>query len=314
MDGVLRIPLWRASSIMGFVVTTFRFHNYYFQSSEMCDGIDDETLRGAVWEHCKTTTEQLRWREGHYVPRLISKNIVILHLFSGERRAEDLQSFLSDLNVPSGHCLTVLSVDIIYDSKSGDLSSQTNQERWFYYVRSGCVAIAYAGPPCETWSRARQRGGVAALSRGDGGPRVLRSPSQPEGFDHLTIAEAEQLLQANRLLLFTLRLFMLMTYAHRLMVMEHPILPAAEGEEWLPSIWRLYAVSVYNLHSAVTWVDLFQGHYGGRSPKPTTLLVSCGPTLDAKSILESYRSSDLPSALVMGRHLGSKEYSTQLLF
>ena len=142
---------------------------------------------------------------------------------------------------------------------------------------------------------------------------MLRSSSQPEGFDHLTIAEIEQVLQANRLLLFTLRLFMLMTYAHRMMVVEHPILPAAEGEDWLPSIWRLYAILVYNLHSAVTWVDLYQGHYGGRSPKPTTLLVSCGPTLDANKILESYRSTDLPQALVMGKKSGSKEYSTAAL-
>ena len=101
MDGDLRIPMWRASSIMGFVLTTFRFHNY-FQSTEMCEGIDDEVLRGAVWEHCKNMKEQMRWREGNYVPRLISKNIVILHLFSGERRANDLQSFLSELNFSIG--------------------------------------------------------------------------------------------------------------------------------------------------------------------------------------------------------------------
>ncbi len=84
---------------------------------------------------------------------------------------------------------------------------------------------------------------------------------------------------------------MLKTYAYRMMVVEHPALPDAEGEEWLPSIWGLFAVLVYNLHSAVARIDLLQGHYGGQSPKPTTLLVSCGPILDAKKILESYRSS-----------------------
>ena len=109
--GELRIPMGRGSSIMGYTVATFRFH-CYFHTTEMCGGADDETLRGAVWEHCRTSREQLRWREGRYVPRMFSKNIVILHLFSGERRSDDLQSFLSELRVK------VIILDIRYQEIS----------------------------------------------------------------------------------------------------------------------------------------------------------------------------------------------------
>ena len=47
--------------------------------------------------------------------------------------------------------------------------------------------------------------------------RVLRSSSQPEGFDHL---------QANKLLLFTLRLFLLMTFRGGLGPKKYPVYKA----------------------------------------------------------------------------------------
>lgn len=59
LDGVIHIPMGRVSAIMGYVEATFRFHKF-FQSIEMCGGVDDEVIRGAVWEHCRVTGEQLR--------------------------------------------------------------------------------------------------------------------------------------------------------------------------------------------------------------------------------------------------------------
>ena len=95
---------------------------------------------------------------------------------------------------------------------------------------------------------------------------------------------------------------MLMTYAHRLMVVELPAMATQEGEERFPSIWKLFAITVYNrIHGAVACIDLLQGHFGGQSPESTSLLVSSGPPLDAAAtIIISFQATSLPAALVMG--------------
>ena len=72
---------------------------------------------------------------------------MVLHLFSGERRAHDLQSYLEEMVMPDNFILQVLSVDVIFDPVNGDLASESNQQRWERFVTSGCVAMIFAGTP-----------------------------------------------------------------------------------------------------------------------------------------------------------------------
>lgn len=136
--------------------------------------------------------------------------------------------------------------------------------------------MIFSGPPCETWSRARLQGGVAGETSGDGGPRLVRSRESPLGLPFLTVAEAEQVLQANRLLLFTLRLFLLITFFQKFMMIEHPSPSPREEDFWLASIWRLFATQMFRRHPHVWQVEVLQGYYGGLAPKPTQLLFTCG--------------------------------------
>ena len=298
-----------AGQIVEFVMLSFRLENF-FTVDEMRGLVDDDKYRSAVWEHCHSFTKNMpAWKTESYVPKFKSSSFVVLHLYSGERRFNDLQSYLEGMVMPDGYTLVVLSVDVVFDAISGDLASETNQTRWERYVTSGCIAMIFSGPPCETWSRARLQGGVAGEMPGDGGPRIVRTGEVPYGVACMKVPEAEQVLQANRLLLFTLKLFLLMTFQQKFMMIEHPS-PSPRAEDfWLASIWKLFATRMYQNHPHVWLVEILQGYYNGKAPKPTTLLFTCGPQGNAQEFLDGKRTTALPSGLVMGKD-ASGEYRT----
>jgi len=123
--------------------------------------------------------------------------------------------------------------------------------------------------------------------------------------------ELHQILQANRLLLFVLRLFHAMVRVRRLMVVEHPAQPDLPQEAWMASIWKLFVVRQLAAHWDVTQITIYQGRYGGRSPKPTSLLIACGPALDLAGHVKEFETSEsLPQALKMGWNSEKHEFET----
>lgn len=123
--------------------------------------------------------------------------------------------------------------------------------------------------------------------------------------------ELHQILQANRLLLFVLRLFHAMVRVRRLMVVEHPAQPDLPQEAWMASIWKLFVVRQLAAHWDVTQITIYQGRYGGRSPKPTSLLIACGPGLDLAGHFKEFETSEsLPQALKMGWNSEKHEFET----
>jgi len=270
----------------------------------------DDELRNNAWKYCTEDRRRKPWRYGNLAPLFSSRDFVIVHLFSGERRSHDLEEYLSQIQVPNGMVRIILSVDIIFDHKNANLADGKVQERWYSFIARGLIAILYAGPPCETWSSARSRGGVAGYSTGDGGPRVLRTSEWVYGLGGLRIKEALQIKMANILLTFTLKAMLLMLRCNRLGILEHPALPA---QNWLPSIWRLHALDILASHSRVHAHTILQGRYGGHSPKPTTLMIFSYERQAAADILEQFAVTAVPAALSMGKEEGSKEYATAKL-
>ena len=51
--------------------------------------------------------------------------------------------------------IIVLSIDVVLGPISADLQSPTAVAGWKALILQGRVAALVAGPPCETWSRAR---------------------------------------------------------------------------------------------------------------------------------------------------------------
>ena len=287
---------------------------WFFQEDEYVKAPDDEKCREAALAFCNAQKRVDSWKQRCYIPRFGAKELVFVHLFSGHRRESDIQMFLEESPAPPGAIYIILSVDVIYDTTSGDLADPTNQARWLDFARRGCLAGVLAGPPCETWSRSRALGGVPAQSSGDGGPRLLRTSACPEGLLNLKIVELQQLILANRLLAFTVHLFVIMLVMKRFMAIEHPACPDGQGDEWLPSIWRLYLLRALAECETAQLVRISQGLFDGLSPKPTTLLVACGNEIDALHFLEQYQTrTTMPPGLQMGYDKSRKEYKTAAL-
>ena len=79
-----------------------------------------------------------------------------MHAFSGRRRPGDFQEFLDAIvGDCSGIVVHVVSVDVILDRNWGDVTRPECQRFWFDGVKRRFVIGYLAGPPCETWSKAR---------------------------------------------------------------------------------------------------------------------------------------------------------------
>lgn len=155
---------------------------WFLNAEQLTVEPDDHQFRSAAWQFCASQTRTYRWQRKHYIPRFGSRVVVFLHLFSGERRFQDIQFYLERITPPEGCVLRVLSADVIF-SASADLANEENQRKWIHFALSGCIIACYAGPPCESWSKARSRGGIAGEARGDdNGPRAIRTAAMPRSW------------------------------------------------------------------------------------------------------------------------------------
>lgn len=286
--------------------------SWFVDDSQLEQQFSQQELQENARRYCQEPGPLPPWRSREYLPRFCSTVLVFVHLYSGTRRPGDLQSFLETIEIPASCTRVVLSVDIVFDAQHADLTQEEVQQRWIQFILRGCICAIFAGPPCESWTRSRIAGGVPGFSGGDGGPRMLRTSQSPMGLGSLRIRELRQVEAANILLLFTIMAFQFMVAMHRVMFIEHPSEPNGSTEAWLPSIWRLKVMKIMTVHPAVRRIEVWQGHFKGKSPKPTTFLATAGD-LDIHSIVYSCACSELPAALKMGYSKESKEYATASL-
>lgn len=117
-----------------------------------------------------------------YSPRIFA------HLFSGARREADFEYFVEQMNAKA------VSVDIIYDLHWGNTLREETFALFARALREGALRGFLAGPPCETWSRAR------AVASEANGVRPLRSRQQSAGLPCLNKKESLQVSTGNLLL------------------------------------------------------------------------------------------------------------------
>ena len=227
------------------------------------------------------------------VCRPISREVFVIHFFSGVRRPEDIQWWTEMEPKPPGVILTAVSIDIIFHEKLGDLSDLQVQQRWLSFLLRACVSAVFIGPPCSTWSVSRWR----YYLHDDEGPRPTRSAAEPFGFQSLRLKELRDILLGNVLLLFAFDLLLVQLTLGRICVIEHP----APGK--VPNAASIWSLSVFRQlmrFLGVKELFVFQGYYGAISPKPTHFAVSNSP--NAQQLLDSCRSVEiLPPALAMGK-------------
>ena len=260
--------------------------------------------------------QHFRWDYVKQIPRARSKELLILHLFSGHRREGDLSNFLADLPAPDNALITTLALDIIFDHLRCDLSRASTQRQWLDYAKAGAILGFVAGPPCESWSAARTAGGKAGSHWGDGGPRQIRSWSSPFGLDATTPDERAHIRLANSLLLFSVDMALEMIPSVSFFLLEHPGIPEnAKGRD-LPTIWETGPLRVLRAHPATSFVEILQGRFGAKSPKPTVFVTKGLETLPTH--LARQGTCALPKALRLGKTEGVyntaslKEYPPKL--
>eukprot|EP00438_Fugacium_kawagutii_P003816 Skav230263 [mRNA] locus=scaffold3387:126512:129952:- [translate_table: standard] len=227
--------------------------------------------------------------------RPLGAHRIVLHLFSGRRRPGDIQTFLEALPCKEGTTLHIISLDLIFHARWGDLSRDDVQAWWLGCIRSGWIAGMLAGPPCSTWTKARGR----VVEGKTHAPRILRSQASPWGIDAeatYSIRERLQLHEGNVLLFFCLTAALELWWSGGAAIIEHPACPHEHG---LASIWRTAPVRYLASLPGFEEVHLWQGHFGAKSPKPTQMLV-----LHLESFAATLKQNQLTQTLPTGRSIG----------
>eukprot|EP00438_Fugacium_kawagutii_P002074 Skav230758 [mRNA] locus=scaffold4515:66690:68417:+ [translate_table: standard] len=237
-----------------------------------------------------------------YGPR--TRQAIYIHLYSGRRRLGDFQAALEALDWGSDAWPPlVISLDIVIHAEKGNIMDLAVRRQWLDAIRRGFVTGALMGPPCETWSVARERWHIEKT-----GPRPLRSSQEPWGFSSLLVKEARQVYTANALLCFAVAVHVLLWIQGRAAVTEHPDPPDPVRHPNAPSIWRLAVMTLLDALPANQSFCIYQGLFGAPSPKPTIFMGAHTDNLEATGRKHQTRMT-LPPPLAMGRH-GGREYAT----
>ena len=244
------------------------------------------------------------------IPRQFGKYRIVLHTFSGRRRLGDFQYYLDALLLhhSAGIIVYTVSLDIIVDKEKGNIADEEVRNFWFHSVEQGWTIAFLAGPPCETWSKARAV--QTGTTRGPQ-PRVLRDAHELWGFPQLRLRELDQVCIGNLLLCFAAEAFLRLAATGGIAAIEHPKEP---DDPELASIWRLPLFEAPCRLPGVELMSLSQGLLGAKSMKPTQLLCLNLPGM-VKAIIANQVTKSNPKYSSIGRQSdgtwatgGLKEY------
>jgi len=179
-----------------------------------------------------------------------SHAFLVIHLFSGRRRANDVHAYLHELGAQQGLQVIVLSMDTAVSYEFRNLA--LNAASWKMLLQlyhAGVVAATKVGSPCETFSEARFHSQPADE---DGsarpGPRPLRSADTLFGLEGLSMRELKQCHMGGFFFQqAALALSLHMAYGG-CYVSEHPAQPRDPSR---PSVWTSALIEVLRQHPDV---------------------------------------------------------------
>eukprot|EP00435_Cladocopium_sp_Y103_P058160 s489_g20.t1 len=213
------------------------------------------------------------WTRLQPQPRSLTRQHIILHAYAGRKRRGDIEWYIDAISVEyPAVVLQVVSIDIIIDEVYGDIARASTRRFWLSHISQGHVVGFLAGPPCNTWSRARAH----QLAQGRG-PRIVRTPETPWGKPSLSLKELSQVGIGTLLLGFAIQCLLALSMHSGAGFLEHPKEP---DEPEHVSIWKLPIIRFLLNLPGFRLVHLSQGLWGAASAKPTTLLVLGMSTLE----------------------------------
>ena len=242
---------------------------------------------------CREVDTSYDSRPSAPIPRGFGRERYFLHLFSGRRRRGDFQFFFDRLHdLCEGFLIHVISLDVVLSSTWGDLLQPAARAFWRDAIRRRFIAGLIGGPPCETWSQARER----AVPKHGRAPRVLRTAEFPRGKEALRLRELRQLSVGNSLMGFQLEAVVDLYCVGGIALTEHPAPPKAETSV---SIWRTPILKLLLCLPGFELLQLAQGLWGAKSPKPTSLLVLNAPGIQ-QDLLQWQIARDVPVQTSIG--------------
>jgi len=240
----------------------------------------------------------------------------IVHLYSGRRREGDfhhwMQFYLDKHHPALSACVYVISIDTAIDA-SMNIHSPELWNQLLDRARSGHLLAMLLGPPCETWSAARNQPLPDEVRPG---PRPVRSASELWGLPLCSLSELLQLSVGNCLLLKGVWLSVAITMRSGPVVLEHPAMPF---DEELPSIWRSGILRLLlRRGDPFRRTTVHEWRFGAEGVKPTMLLYSNGSLPTALTACE-IENPIKPSTPLIGRDAAgrfrtarAKEYPSAL--
>ena len=257
------------------------------------------------WQIVSDEASRSTFRPPHIHPRTweyLPTECFYLHFFSGRRRAGDLQSMLEECELPPSTILHVVSLDVTICSQRCDLRQPDQQLRWVLLIREHKVWGATAGPPCETWSRARSQNMPDSMCKP---PRPLRQATCPWGKREVSKKEHTQLFIGNDLMLFSVLCMLLVAIHDGFTALEHPQSPSQYGD-FGPhaSVWETALIQWLMATNLFVMLMVNQGHFSAKSVKPTTLLVAGVQSTTLVRLERALRTSSLPVKGAIGLENG----------
>eukprot|EP00435_Cladocopium_sp_Y103_P028387 s2046_g7.t1 len=254
---------------------------------------------------CEEAEDSRRLRLHAPIPRGFGRVRYVLHLFSGRRRLGDVQSYFDRFKTDFPDMqIHMISLDVVLSTTWGDLTKPQTRLFWLDAIARRLVVGLLGGPPCETWSQARERHLPDVLHA----PRVLRTLAQPWGLDALRLRELSQVRVGNSLMGFELEALIGLYCTGGVGMLEHPAPPQNEDSV---SIWRTPLMQIILTLPGFELIQLAQGLWGAKSPKPTSLLMLNAPGFQ-KELRQWQVAKELPKSLSIGRD-STGQWSTAAL-
>ena len=223
---------------------------------------------------------------------------LVLHLFSGRRRAGDVHAQLHQFGSTCGVPILVLSADTAVSNEFGNLAlGSPSWRRILQLYETGVVAATLVGSPCETFSEARFFDSSPA-DNGRPGPRPLRSADRLLGLEGLTLRELKQChMGGNFFQQAALTLGFHIAHGG-CYISEHPAKPRDASR---PSIWTSALLSLMQQHPDVKLAHICQYLWGASVVKPTGLLHFQMPLFCRDLYSQADMHASRPSEVAIGK-------------
>lgn len=202
---------------------------------------------------------------------LHGKVYILLHLYSGRRRADDWHAHVQSQLPIQGLEVVVISLDTAVNEQM-DINKESLWTKLIHAANDRKIGGILLGPPCESWSGARHATLYSPSGEALRGPRPLRSNQAPWGLAQLSFKELSQIFVGSGLLLKGIWLAILVALTGSVSILEHP---AAPYEEDRASIWRTGLLRALTRGSwLMRLCMIFQWKFGATGSEPTTLMYS----------------------------------------